>query len=100
MSEQKDEWGPWIEHDGSGCPLPAGTLGEAKLRCGRVASFRACCGSTLGGPYVKATASGSAWIWGSSVYTEQEVVRYRIRRPRGMAVLDKAMTDLPQEVEA
>lgn len=20
------EWGPWIEHDGMGCPLPVGTL--------------------------------------------------------------------------
>lgn len=20
-----DEWGPWIEHDGKGCPLPVGT---------------------------------------------------------------------------
>ena len=95
-----DEWGPWIEHDGRGCPLPAGTIGEAELRCQFVASFVAQCGSTRGGPFVVSRKAGSAWVWGSSAFPEEEVLRYRVRKPRGMVVLESLLAELPERVDA
>ena len=91
-----EEWGPWIEHDGKGCPVAKGTPGEAELRDGRVVFFRALCGSTRGGPDVVACSSeGSAWVWGSSLLTSDEVVRYRIRRPRSLLRLIEMVENLP-----
>lgn len=92
----KEEWGPWIEHDGRGCPVPKGTLGEAELRDRRVVFFMAQCGTTNGGPGTKSQIAGSAWSWGSSGpdYEECEVVRYRIRKPRGLTILENAMREI------
>lgn len=99
-----DEWGPWIEHDGRGCPLQRGTLGEAELRTGRIVAFRASCGSTRGGPYVPApdNAYTSAWVWGGKPdrWKDEEVIRYRIRKPRGAVILESLLADLPKKVDA
>jgi hypothetical protein len=40
------------------------------------------------------------WDWLLPDLLGVQIVRYRIRRPRGMEVLDKALADLPQEVDA
>lgn len=93
-----DEWGPWIEHDGKGCPVPVGTIGQATLRCARIAPFCAGMGSTRGGPYKPATFKGSsAWEWGGKPqkYVGEEVISYRIRKPRGLVILDQIIADLP-----
>ena len=100
------DWGPWIEHDGKGCPLPVGTIGEAELRCGRIAPFRALCGSTRGGPQSPPTGAGKeqtdAWTWGGkpSGWEGEEVIRYRIRKPRGLTILEEILNDLPETVDA
>lgn len=94
--DRQDDWGPWVEHDGQGCPVPRGTLGEAELRNGTVVPFRALCGSVIGGPERPASRrAGSAWIWGSGPYWRLEVVAYRVRRPRGMAILREVVEVLP-----
>lgn len=91
-----EEWGPWIDHDGKGCPIAKGTPGEGELRDGRVVFFRALCGSTRGGPDVVACyREGSAWVWGSSLLTSDEVVRYRIRRPKALQQLIQMVENLP-----
>ena len=91
-----DAWSPWIEHDGKGCPVAKGTPGEGELRDGRVVFFRALCGSTRGGPDVVASSrEGSAWVWDSSLFTSDEVVRYRIRRPRALLQLIEMVENLP-----
>ena len=96
----EEEWGPWIEHDGGGCPVQKGTHGEAKLRDGRVVFFVALCGSVNGGPGTKPSTYGSAWVWGSSGpnYEQNEVIRYRIRRPRGLTILQR-IAEQPKERE-
>lgn len=99
-----EEWGPWIEHDGKGQPVPTGTVGEAELRCGRVAPFCAGLGSTRAGPYSppKNYHGTSAWHWGGKprVYVGDEVIRYRIRKPRGLTILEGLLENMPEEVDA
>ncbi len=92
------EWGPWIEHDGKGCPVPVGTKGDAELRCGRIVPFCAGMGSTRGGPYKPSKFRGtSAWEWGGKPANHfgEEVIRYRVRKPRGLTILENLIADLP-----
>ena len=95
----KDEWGPWIEHDGKGCPC-VGMVVEAYKRW-----------VGLQGPFVagqeaikflgSADVPGSAWVYVHVVgVTDDWILRYRIRRPRGMEVLDAILADLPEKVTA
>lgn len=95
------EFGPWVEHDGAGCPVRRGTLGEGELRNGRVVPFRALCGSTVGGPYVEPLwpGGGDAWTWGSSgpFGVPHEVVRYRLRKPRGVAIVEEILSAVEAE---
>lgn len=72
-----EEWGPWIEHDGIGCPV-----------VGRYVHV-----VTANGIEVEGVASPncanpprgycSLWIWNSLPlpWRHRRVVRYRIRRP-------------------
>lgn len=85
-----DEWGPWIEHDGSGCPCKGSFVHV---------------GFALPGGEVKAIAlNGESWFWTTPDYCgatrlkagkrANPIIRYRIRKPRGMAVLETVMENL------
>lgn len=80
-----EEWGPWIEHDGHGCPC-VGQYGMAEFDEGRPKILE---GVIYGFP--------NAWrfdlprvygAWGKAI-------RYRIRKPRGMTILENLIADLP-----
>ncbi len=92
---EDEEWGPWIEHDGKGCPvrgmyaqwvwdngrLREGVAGVSLVsrRDGRVI------GSARGyGP--------NTWIWSSRPVNR--TIRYRIRKPRGMLILERLVASL------
>lgn len=73
-----EEWGPWIEHDGQGCP---------------------CVGQFVHIVYVdgvelKARATGGA-SWNHVSYAIQ-ISRYRIRKPKGLTILEQLLADLPE----
>jgi len=92
------QWGPWIDHDGKGLPVPICTLGEAMLRSNRVFSFYAGCGFISGGRHFLADSKhGSAWVWGSAppLYRCYEVVRYRIRKRCSLRDLIELVENLP-----
>lgn len=89
-----DEWGPWIKHDGKGCP---------------------CIGQYCHMVYVDnharfCIAEGSAsWIWKSlkpSGWGSDPdavcvpIVRYRIRKPRAMMIFEKILARIPDLVDA
>lgn len=84
-----EEWGPWIEHDGKGCPVPIGTV---------------CHVVWLGGvETVKPIEGSKAWLWSSldkSGWSDFHVpiIRYRIRKPRGLTILEELIADLPAPV--
>ena len=84
-----EEWGPWIEHDGNYVPhlvglwvrtvaeWPDGKLTERELRVGN--------------------GMGASWNWANfGPFTR--VLRYRIRKPRGLTILEQIAAD-PQPVE-
>jgi hypothetical protein len=73
---------PWIEHDGTGCPLPIGTPVELKIRSGRIF------GGVIGPDAHRAenviefgVLVGSAWFWAMNNATPDDpsaVIAYRI----------------------
>ena len=83
-----DEWGPWIEHDGKGCPC----VGEYVL-----------CEYQNGKTWPPCIATGSIEAWDHSYmpFVYLKVIRYRIRKPRGMVILENLLADMPKvgEVE-
>lgn len=85
-----EEWGPWIEHDGKGCPC-VGQVVHLVLedRFGCQAEF-------TGTPRSRTLRS---WDW-SYFPTFRRVIRYRIRKPRGLTILEGLLENLPEEVDA
>jgi hypothetical protein len=96
-----DEWGPWIEHDGKGCPC-VGQYVETRLNL-RAGYVMPGCPSSLvdGGMGTVGIATGGvSWYWAAGF---ARVIRYRIRRPRALQTLIEIAANpapLPEEVEA
>jgi hypothetical protein len=83
-----DEWGPWIDHDGNGYPVQAGTLVQAINRVGSIYSARV----------MHQNPSFNAWDWSSCPnWPSFHVMRYRTRNPRGLIILQEIAAD-PQPV--
>lgn len=88
-----DEWGPWIEHDGKGCPCYGLSVlvqrfnGESVVsaRIGRKTSFQK-------------LNMCSAWVWVKP--SPFKVRRYRIRQPRGLTILQAIAANPERELEA
>lgn len=73
--------GEWIEHDGQGCPLPAGTPVEVIIE--------ALPGQIVGPIACFAHPEGLSWFWDQwGVEMEDgfvaRILRYRVRRSRAM----------------
>ena len=74
----QDIWGPWILHDGKGCPLPPGTIVEVVFE-DRFGYQNRTIGCVDGD-------SHSSWDW--SFYPElKKIVRYRDKKPKGLEML-------------
>lgn len=85
-----EEWGPWIEHDGNGYPPEV---------IWRVCQVTQVCWSR--GFFTEAEfvclghwPDGGSWNWGNYPETTK-VVRYRIRKPKGLKILEGILADLP-----
>ncbi|GGH36206.1 hypothetical protein SAMN05444007_108235 [Cribrihabitans marinus] len=95
------EWGPWIEHDGSGCPLRVGQFVHIEYPWARYV------GPVLPGfesdparwevTGVPNSSQGyvDSWEW-SQPGPCQPVQRYRIRKPLGLVILEEQL----QRIEA
>jgi len=82
------EWGPWVMHDGLGCPVRRGTIVEVVFedRFGYQNRTIACAD---GGDH-------SSWNW--TFFPElKKIVRYREKKPKGLQMLQDivAKTDVP-----
>ncbi len=85
-----DEWGPWIEHDGKGCPCVGRVVMVAAIR------------NLLGEVWEQGPAiaqGGQSWFWavtGLPPNDTQQIIRYRIRKPRGLTILEGVLENLPE----
>jgi hypothetical protein len=78
-----DEWGPWIEHGGLGCPVPFGTIAEVTEKAVEDGSDF-CAGDERTGVVLVTGAMIEPWVWGNSI---ANIIRYRVRKPRGLTIL-------------
>lgn len=103
MADQT-EWGPWINHAGHGFPVAIGTLVERLfdhpidcLNGERINPI-----STFQGPLT--VDELPAWLWAlprqHRAGTIPRVIRYRIGKPRGLAILIDALADLPELIDS
>ena len=79
-----NEWGPWIEHDGNGCPCKGMFVhvvfqDEHEWEC------------------IAGSFGGQSWDWTTGC---TRIVRYRIRKPRGLTILEDLLENLPESVDA
>jgi hypothetical protein len=81
-----EEYGPWIDHDGKSCPNLVGHILQCVVRrdedtppvvAGNVDLF-----------------ASAPWLW-AIVPCRYEIIRYRIRKPRGLVMLERLIADLP-----
>ncbi len=92
MSEEI--WGPWIEHDGKGCPC-RGQIVQVFYRNGESSTpFRAL---TKGPSFLIGHSATDRWVW---LPKPTDVIRYRIRKPRGLTILEELLVNLPERVNA
>lgn len=81
-----EEWGPWVVHDGKGCPLRPGTIVEVVYEDGFGFAMREVA-SVTGGSY-------SSWNW--QHYPElKKIIRYRERKPKGLRMLEAQLRGAP-----
>ena len=96
MTAPQEEWGPWIEHDGKGCPC-VGNVAHIRYEdgdewiglCGAGGAATSLYGDTL------ETGDGS-WNWHPDFY---KLVEYRIRKPRALLDLIQLIADLPAPIK-
>ena len=95
MSVQ-DEWWPWIEHDGKGCPCVG--------RWVQVKSLSFLSQKTMHVEGIAGSGGGISWDW--TMYGKPyggvivaKIMCYRIRKPRGMAIMESILTDLPAPIK-
>ncbi len=90
-----DEWGPWIEHDGKGCPV-RGQWVQRETRSGCISEGRAemqCVSAKTNEPRPYNPRNPSRWVWGA-VQPQNEIIRYRIRKPRALLDLIERVREL------
>lgn len=98
MSAQDEQWGPWIEHDGKGCPCLGAWAQTYRLGSGR----RWKDGTHDLKKFIEGRIIEPAnWDWamfgkplpGGTVASK--VIRYRIRKPRGLTILEELLESIP-----
>ncbi|MGB3313726.1 MAG: hypothetical protein WBB85_04900 [Albidovulum sp.] len=84
-----EEWGPWVIHDGKGCPVRPGTIVEVVCE-DRFGFAMRQVSLVEGGSY-------SSWDW--SHYPElKRIIRYREKKPKGLKLLESQIVTLDVKV--
>ena len=103
----QEHWSDWIDHDGSGCPVPVGTVMEVDVIVDHTGDkytkgqrFTRMCVLT------ERHAANHAWVWANSgklvpvngilMWVAGRVLRYRIRQFSALTDL-KALIEQPVE---
>lgn len=80
---EETEWGPWIEHDGKGCPC-VGMWVEVEMLDGDV-------DQAISGEFVWPHLELEEFFQGY-------IIRYRILKPRGMKLLQSIVENPPKQL--
>ena len=90
-----EEWGPWIEHDGKGCPC-VGQYVEREKRNGQITAGIADMQtfSADGQLLPFDPKAPNRWRW-DEVSGPLQIIRYRIRKPRALLQLIELVENLP-----
>lgn len=92
------EWGDWQIHDGKGCPC-VGQFVESESREGVVLQHIA--GGYFPSAGVPVALLIDAWDWSDwrwNIFGDgNQVIRYRIRRPRGLTILEELIAEIPSK---
>lgn len=80
-----EEWGPWHDHDGSGCPVPTGTVVE-------------CVHLLLHNELLKKVETvkgGESWFIKEPTIIDWEyvsaIISYRVKKSKGMQILQEIL---------
>lgn len=101
-----EEWGPWIDHDGKGQPISDGTIYQAELE-GKTERWRnsgiilSMSGNRV--IIINVAKGQKSWDWSNfnticfegSVGRIPKVIRYRVKKPKGLTMLEELLQNLP-----
>jgi hypothetical protein len=92
----KDEqWGPWVRHYGQGMPVLAGTVVEVLS----LESAKQAKNGVVRRVGIAGVDLVNSWSWQPETRSKTKslpIDLYRIKRPRGMEVLQQWLQELPQ----
>jgi hypothetical protein len=86
-----DEWGPWIEHDGKGRPVPRGAVVHMVARCVVTGTIEQQVGV--------AHEDRGSWDW-SDPAGLMKIISYRVRKPRALSMLQEIAAGVREPVDA
>jgi hypothetical protein len=102
-----EEWGPWVEHDGKGCPC-VGMFTQWEIEFPRPVKRiigvnkviwhdkdRACLMGILTVPTMGFRWSNFGRINPKTGALVGRVVRYRTKKPKGLVILEQLLQELP-----
>jgi hypothetical protein len=98
VSGLREEWGPWVEHDGKGCPV-SGMYVEAEWQGFVGAGLQIWRGVVT--PYWE-----PPFDWRNHLQLDENgdligrVLRYRVRIPPALIAIRQMVEDLPERVDA
>ena len=87
-----DLWGPWIEHDGKGCPVKGMWVQLFDEGPTSLEPWEGLAGSEFDGTE---HITGSSWHWAVVESHWGAVIRYRVRRPKALQQLIQMVENLP-----
>lgn len=92
----REEWGPWVEHDFSGCPLRDGEIAEVYC-VARSIPEGASCVVRIGHDYPRENwnrcdAAARAML---RFGIRRGIIRYRVKKPRALIQLREMIETLP-----
>lgn len=92
------EWGPWIKHDGKSIPVKAGELVHVVFYDNdEWTGIEETSGVTkFGHPITPDGDDPWSWIYDYPVY--HSIIRYRIRKPRSMKLLQSLVENPPKQL--
>jgi len=88
-----EQWGPWVAHNGSGCPCK-GQYVHTVFANGQEKKYIAWTDIHLPGRS-DCDVKTSRWAW--VVPNGYKIVRYRIRKPRGLTLLEGILAEVTTE---